>query len=120
MKRMIVMALALSLLSTVVFAVGERTFSWQPPTEYDDNTPLANADIEEYRIYCDGINEPLAIVPNQPLNADQYDAPPGTFSVGPHACSATTVAGGIESAQSNIINFTVAPGIPKPPIFVLQ
>lgn len=116
----------LMLISPLVFALGEKTFKWTPPTQNEDDTPLPNAEITEYRIYCDGQSTPLAVVPNAPLDTDTYQAPPGTFAVGSHDCTATTVAGlksdGTinESVQSNSVNFTVERSVPRPPVFALQ
>lgn len=111
--------IALLLLSPMVFAVGEKTFNWTPPTEYEDATPLPQSDIASYDIECDGAL--LVNVPNVPLNTDTYQAPPGTFSVGTHTCVAYTVTTeGVRSQPSNAVNFTVAPGVPNPPVFVVQ
>lgn len=121
--------LALLLVSPLVFALGEKTFEWTPPTEYEltqdqiDNglpaSPLPQSEIASYDIECDG--SLLANVPNNPLDTDEYQAPPGTFAVGNHSCVAFTVTtAGVRSAPSNAVNFTVAPGVPKPPVFALQ
>ena len=106
---------ALLLLSPLVFAVGEKTFTWSPPTEYEDGTPLPQADIASYDIECDGAL--LANVLNTPLDTDSYQAPPGTFSTGTHTCVAYTwTTEGVRSNASDPVNFTVAPGKPGPPI----
>lgn len=118
MKRLKLL-IALLLVSPLVFAVGEKTFTWTPPTEYEDDTPLAQDQIASYDIECDG--QLLVNVPNQPLDTDTYQAPPGTFSVGTHSCVAYTVTvDGTRSGPSNTVNFTVAPGVPKPPVFAVQ
>lgn len=118
MKRIITIA-ALLCLSTLVFAIGEKTFNWTPPTQYVDSTPLAPVDIASYDIECDGTL--LVNVPNAPLDTDTYQAPSGTFSVGSHDCQAFTITvDGERSGPSNTVNFTVAPGIPKPPVFAVQ
>ncbi len=108
---------ALLLLSPLVFGQATKTFTWTPPTEYTDNTPLPNSDLAEYRIYCNG--QLLATVPNVPVNTNSYatDLPAGTYT-----CTATAVTVlGVESAESNPANFTVDPGVPNPPTqFVLQ
>lgn len=106
--------LCLLLVSPLVFAVGEKTFTWTPPTTYTDGTPLPQEKIAAYEIQCDGAL--LATVPNVPLNTDRYDAPPGTFAVGEHTCVAFTVTTeGEKSGPSGAVNFTVAPGVPNPP-----
>ncbi len=107
--------LCLLIVSPLVFAIGEKTFNFQPPTTYEDGTPLPQAAIASYDIECDG--SLLANLPNQPLNTDTYQAPPGTFATGDHACQAFTVTTeGVRSGPSNTVNFTVAPGVPSPPI----
>lgn len=111
---------ALLFLSPLVFAVGEKSFTFTPPTTYDDGSPLAQSEIASYDIECDGTL--LVNLPNVPLNTDSYQAPPGTFAVGDHACVAFTVTTfGRRSGPSNTVNFTVDPGVPGPPInFVVQ
>jgi len=118
MKK-ILLVILLCLPLTVTWAVGEHTFKWTPPTTYTDDTPLAQEDIREYVIECNG--EELATIPNQPLNTDTYEAPPGTFPPGNYTCVGFTVTTqGISSDASNPVNFTVAPGQPSPPVFVVQ
>ena len=89
----------LLLVSPLVFAVGEKTFNWTPPTEYAPTqsqldaglpgSPLAQQDIASYDVVCDGVL--LTNIPNTPLNTDSYMAPAGTFAVGDHACEAFTI-----------------------------
>lgn len=112
--------LALLFVSPLVFALGEKTFTFTPPTQYVDGTPLPNAMIASYDIECDG--GLLANIPNVPLLTDSYQAPAGTFTVGDHACQAFTVTTeGARSGPSNTVNFTVAPGVPAAPTnFVVQ
>lgn len=111
---------ALLLVSPLVFAVGEKTFTFTPPTQYEDGTPLPQSEIASYDIECDG--SLLTNLPNIPLDTDTYQAPPGTFATGTHACQAFTVTTeGVRSGPSNTVNFTVAPGVPSPPInFAVQ
>ncbi len=117
---MILRIIALLLISPLVFAVGEKTFTFTAPTEYEDGTPLTQQEIASYDIECDG--SLLVNLLNIPLNREEYIAPPGTFAVGTHACEAYTITTeGIRSGPSNTVNFTVAPGVPGPPInFVVQ
>jgi len=119
--------LALLLVSPLVFAVGEKTFNWTPPTEYVSGDPLPNVDITSYSIYCGGAL--LANVPNAPVDTDEYIAPPGTFAIGTHSCHATTVVETLdidgnlvmsESEPSNVVSFTVAPDQPNPPVLAVQ
>lgn len=112
MKKLL---LTLLLVSPLVFAVGEKTFEFQPPTLYEDGTPLPQSEIASYDIECDGTL--LVNLPNVPLNTDTYEAPPGTFESGDHDCIAFTVTTeGIRSGPSNTVNFTVVPGVPEAPI----
>lgn len=112
MRRLL---LCLLLVSPLVFAVGEKTFTFTPPTTYEDGTALPQSAIASYDIECDG--SLLVNLPNAPLNTDSYFAPPGTFAAGDHACQAFTVTvDGVRSGPSNTANFTVAPGVPGPPI----
>jgi hypothetical protein len=119
MKKIRLFVLTMLLVSPLVFAVGEKTFNWTPPTQYEDATTLPQTEIASYDIECDGVL--LVNVPNQPLDTDQYAAPPGTFATGNHSCVAYTITTeGVRSGPSNAVNFTVAPGIPNPPVLVLQ
>lgn len=103
MKRFLILAL---LYSPLVFGA---TFNWMPPTEYEDGLPLPNGDITEYRIYCNGVL--LATVVNTP-DLDVYDS--GPLAPGSYDCAMTAVAG-LESGQSNTVNFTVDPSQPLAP-----
>jgi len=106
--------IALLLLSTLVFAFGGQTFTVDPPVVRTDSTPLANDEIQEYRVYCDGGVAPTHVQPNVPLNTDTLEVPPGTFSPGDHSCvSAAVDTFGQEGPMSNVVNFTVP--LPAPP-----
>ena len=117
MKKLL---LCLLLVSPLVFAVGEKTFTFTPPSTYEDGTPLPQSAIASYDIECDG--SLLTNLPNVPLDTDTYQAPAGTFATGSHACQAFTVTTeGVRSGPSNTVNFTVAPGVPSAQInFVVQ
>lgn len=110
--------LALMVLSPLVFAVGEKTFTFIPPTQFEDGTPLPQSSIAAYDIECDG--SLLVTLPNQPQGTDTYQAPPDTFATGVHTCVAFTVTTeGVRSQPSNQVNFTV--GVPGAPInFAVQ
>jgi hypothetical protein len=132
LKRLKLILFGLMLVSPLVFAVGEKTFSWIPPTEYEADAngvvaPLPNADITSYSIYCEGAL--LVNIPNAPVDTDEYIAPPGTFAIGTHSCHATTVVETLdtdgnlvmsESVPSNVVSFTVAPDQPRPPVLAVQ
>ena len=114
--------LALLLLSSLALAIGGKTFTWIPPVERMDQSPLPQAEIAGYRIYCDGNDTtPVRVQPNVPLDTDTWAAPDGTFSIGIHTCHATTIdTEGQESDPSNIVNFIVRSARPNPPIFAVQ
>lgn len=94
--------------------VGELTIRWTPPTEYTDGFPLLEQDLEFYTFYCGGneIVSFLSIIGNTSYVVDTSGMPSGT-----HSCtlSVTTLAG-IESAQSNTINFTIGARTPGNPV----
>lgn len=119
--KLLVRALALLCLSTLVFAATPKTFSWTPPTEYEDETPLPQGEIESYNIYCDGAEVPIWNQPNEPLGTDTWTAPNDQFALGIHVCTATAVAtNGEESVRSNAVNFTVVAPRPKAPALAVQ
>jgi len=120
---MLIRVVALLLLSSLVFAQGtvQKTFTWTPPTEREDGTALPDIEIASYKIYCDGAPAPIWTQTNQPGADERWEAPAGSFALGPHNCHATTVdTGGLESGPSNTVPFTVTLANPKPPVFVLQ
>lgn len=117
MKRLL-LCLLICLPLTVTWAVGEKTFTWTPPTQYEDGTALPQEEIASYILSCD--NGWTVTVPNEPLLTDRYEAPVGTFSPGTYECVGYTVTtAGVQSRASNPTNFTVEPGVPNPPVFVM-
>lgn len=120
----------LLIVSPLTFAFGEKLFTFTPPSTYEltqfqiDNglpaTALPQSKIASYNIFCDGLL--LINLLNEPLDTDRYRAPEGTFATGTHACHATTITTeGVEGGPSNIVNFTVEPGIPSAPtMFAIQ
>lgn len=109
MKKLLALILLLPL--TVTLADGSKTFQWTPPTQYVDGTPLNDADIASYNIYCNG--SLLANVTNTG-GTDVYES--GLLPTGTYSCTATTVTvEGVESAESNSTNFTVDPSVPEAP-----
>lgn len=119
--KYLIRGLALLCIAPLVFAVGGKTFTWQPPTQRMDGSALPQAEIREYKIYCDGDPLPVWTQENVPLNTDTWIAPDGTFSVGTHSCFATTVdTEGQESDPSNTVNFTVTPERPNAPVLAVQ
>jgi hypothetical protein len=117
--RKLLLCLLVCLPLTVTWAVGEKTFQWTPPTQYEDGTNLPQEDIASYNIECS--NGWTVNVPNEPLNTDTYEAPAGTFEPGTYSCVGYTLStAGVSSRASEPVNFTVEPGVPNPPIFVVQ
>lgn len=101
----------LLLIAPLVFGQASPTFTWTPPISYEDGTPLPDAEIASYNIYCNG--SLLANVPNT-SNTDTYAS--GQLAVGDYVCNASTVAtNGEESGLSNTANFTVDPLVPGAP-----
>lgn len=109
MKRILIFICLLA--SGFAYAQAAKTFSWTPPTEYDDGTVLPDSDIASYNLTCNGTL--LANIPNSG-GTDTYVS--GTLAPGDYSCSATTVAAnGQESLASNTANFTVDPLVPGAP-----
>lgn len=86
------------------------------PTAYVSGAPLPLDELAEYRLYCDGATEPLAVI--EPAGTvTPWQADYGTFAPGQHSCQATAVdVLGNESALSNARGFTVAPDQPGAPV----
>ena len=109
--KIFIRIIALLILSPLVFAVETKTFNWIPPTQNTDGTPLTDAEISSYNIFCNTIL--LANV----LNTGATDTfTSGPLPTGAYICFATTIAtNGEESGASNSINFTVDPSVPEAP-----
>lgn len=105
------------LLTTILLCVSLSSYadeqvvwSWQEVTEYTNETPIAEGDLTEYRLYC---NDSEARVIMAPILT--YVS---TLSNGTYACYVTATANGFESAPSNIVTKVVqdAVFVPKAPI----
>ncbi len=97
--------------SPLVFAVEPKTFDWIPPTQNTDGSPLSDAEIASYNIYCNQVV--LGNVPNTG-GTDTWTSPP--LPEGTYDCWATTIAiNGEESPNSNSVNFIVDPSVPGAP-----
>lgn len=100
---------ALGLVVAIPIEAIEMTVTYTRATEYSDGTPMPLSDIAESRLYCDG-----ALVATEP-GADQDwnpDMAPGTYQCyGTHYDIYDR-----ESIPSNMIQRTVVPGLPNPPI----
>jgi len=85
-------------------------FSYVPPSEYVDGTPLPLSEIQETRLYCDG-----ALVATESGSDGSFTT---TLSVGTHICYATVVAtNGLESDPSNeVVRVVLTDQLPRPPV----
>ena len=87
-----------------------RTLTWQPPTEYEDDTPIGPGELETYTLICGGLNVQF---PGD-TTSGVYDFPPGSYD-----CVLTvTATNGETSMPSNQVSFTIAqppPPAPKAP-----
>lgn len=125
-------AVALFLLGTLTFdydagfklkaayaqAAGALTISWTPPTQYTDNAPLLEQDLDYYTFSCNG------------TELKQIDSVIGTRSdvinltalpTGSYTCHLTvTTNAGSESGPSNTVNFTIGPRVPMAPGLALS
>ena len=53
MKRIIQLTVAVVLLgSLTIQAIPERTWCWDDPVEYEDNTPISFGDLTDRRLHC--------------------------------------------------------------------
>ena len=121
MNRWKIPILALILASPLTLAVDGKLFTWIPPTEREDATPLPESEIASYNIYCDGDPTPVFTQSHIPSGNQTWQSHRTDFALGVHACHATTVdTGGLESDPSNVVNFTVTPERPLPPVFAVQ
>lgn len=114
MKR----AIPLLLLAALTFDVQPQALptsyivTFVPPTEYVDGTPLNEADIDHYSVYCDGSY--IKDVPNDfsrqfTLGLDDRLAP------GSHTCGLSDTVAGIESVLSNTKDFPLGQRTPGAP-----
>lgn len=111
MKKIVVIFIVLVMAAPIVFAADQK-FTWVPPTQYEDNSPLSNADIKQYDLVCDDVW--TAGFSNSPANRSSavFD-----MTNGQHVCYMRTVMkDGQKSNHSNSVTFTVGvPSTPKKP-----
>lgn len=111
MKKFAKIIVAFLLIAPLVFAGAPKTFDWVPPTQNTDGTPLSDAEIGSYNIYCNQV-----LLGNQPNTGgtDTWTSPP--LPAGTYDCHATTLGtNGEESPNSNSVNFIVDPSVPGAP-----
>lgn len=107
----IVLAVLLVLPLTATWGDGTVTLNWTPPIQNEDGSPLADADIAGYNVYCNG--SLLVNVPNTG-GTDSWGS--GLLPTGDYTCTARTLnTEGVESVDSNTVNFTVDPSVPGAP-----
>jgi len=100
---------ALGLVVAIPTQAIEMTVTYTRATEYMDGTPMPLSDIQESRLYCDGV------LVSTELGADQDWNP--NMAAGTYQCYGTHVdILGRESGRSNTVTKTVIPGLPNPPI----
>jgi hypothetical protein len=96
---------------TVTWGDDVKTFNWTPPTQNTNGTPLSDAEIGSYNIYCNGTL--LGTVPNTG-GTDTWTSP--ILAAGDYTCEASTInTAGTEGPRSNQVNFTVDPSVPGAP-----
>lgn len=104
LKRILRLIIVVGLLSPLVF--GEvKTFTWTPPVEREDGTPLLDTEIEEYELHC---NSGLDVIIKNQGNTNQWisadtDFPPGFYTCWIHAVDTNA----LHSKDSNHQDFTV-------------
>ena len=112
MNKFVTRVIALALLASLTFA-NNWNVSWVPPTEYEDGSQLLEQDLDYYTLYCN--NSPVAtfdsIIGTTTAVLDTTGMAEGTYE-----CYLTvTSISGLESAPSNVANFTIGPRTPLPP-----
>jgi hypothetical protein len=94
-------------------ADGSLVISWSPPTQYTDNAPLLEQDLDFYTFKCNGA--PLATI-DSVIGTRTATVSTNSLATGDHACTLTvTTLEGAESGDSNAINFTIGPRVPMAP-----
>lgn len=124
MKRYVIglvrtIIVAIIVASPVLFAFQNKTFTWTPPTQNTDGSPLIDSEIASYNIFCAEVNATQATLLGTVTNTgntNQWTSPDGSLPPGTYDCFATTVRNdGAESGRSNTINFSVPQATPDPP-----
>jgi len=105
----VIRALALLSLSTLVFGMSSKTFTWEAPTQRENGDALPSGEIQEYIIRCGtetgGPYTAFRFETN--ANVNEY-ASDEVFDPGTYFCIARTKdTEGLISENSNEVNFTV-------------
>jgi len=111
----------LYILAFILFSVSgyadlpnEPELFWTPPTEFTDGSPLDPAnDLENYHAICDG-PVPQDFLISSTVVSYQFGF--RELTTGDYACLMRSVGiGGIESADSALVEFTVPARVPNVP-----
>ena len=88
-------------------------FEWVNPIEYENGTPLPAAELLLVTLICEG--QTFVYTMGETMSMEDFS--PGTYSCVMTA-TASEAAGGLTSAPSNVVSFTIAqpPSPPNPPI----
>lgn len=115
--RMFILVIAVAFIAAAYAPAAEAEsymLNWTNPTQYDDGASLDPAtDIDEIQIFCDGDALPTYTITTHPTTSLEIDVSPGD-----HTCYGIVVDNaGIESMQSALLTFNVAPARPNPIIW---
>ena len=126
MKKIILVIFALlPFLASADLSQGTPLFSFDPPTENTDGSPLnAATELQGYRLYCNGdTSAPVITIPS---DASSYQTSPGEIVDGNYICELKSVnLGGVESSGAPLLSFTVltppvATVVPNPPMNAIR
>lgn len=100
----------LGLVAAPVLVAIPTSFTYTPPTTYEDGSPLPIEQIGETRLYCNG--SLVASEPGSDGDFNNVDLPPGNYN-----CYATVIAtNGQESQPSNVVVRNIlTDSAPNPP-----
>lgn len=108
--------IALLGLASITFAF-DANISWTPPISYENGDALLEQDLDFYTLYCNGAPFVTidSIIGTRSATVDMTALGEGT-----HSCALrVTALNGMESGDSNIVNFTIGPRVPNPPTLTL-
>ena len=103
-KRILQAIVAIVLISPLVFGES-KTFTWIPPLEYEDGTPLFDGDIKEYTLSCDS---GLEVIIKNEGKTNSWISRNTEFEPGIYTCWVTaTAVNNLTSDHSNYDQFAV-------------
>ena len=113
-KWVLAILVSLGLIAGGLAYAESKDISWVNATQRVDGTVLLVSEIASTNLYCDGDSTPVLVV------TDGRTSVVLDFGIGFHNCYATHIdTNGQESAQSNVISFTILPAAPKPPVITI-